>query len=61
MTNSINTGLFLIILLIATFDGFKVISAGFIFLLIVGIIVIHAVFGWFVGEHGVAVVNTVLF
>jgi putative oxidoreductase len=30
----------------------KWLSAGFIFLLIVGIILIHASFGWFVGEHG---------
>ncbi len=30
----------------------KVISAGFILLLIVGIIIIHASLGWFVGEHG---------
>lgn len=28
-------------------------AAGFIILLIGGIIVIHAEFGWFVGEHGV--------
>lgn len=30
----------------------KIISAGFIFLLIVGIVLIHVNFGWFVGEHG---------
>ncbi len=30
----------------------KIISAGFIFLLIAGIILIHASLGWFVGEHG---------
>jgi putative oxidoreductase len=30
----------------------RILSAGFIFLLIVGIIIIHASFGWFVGEHG---------
>lgn len=30
----------------------KWISAGFIFMLIVGIILIHADLGWFVGEHG---------
>ena len=30
----------------------KIISAGFIALLIVGIILIHASLGWFVGEHG---------
>jgi len=27
-------------------------AAGFIFLLIVGIVLIHASLGWFVGEHG---------
>lgn len=30
----------------------KWLSAGFIFILIVGIILIHASLGWFVGEHG---------
>lgn len=30
----------------------KWISAGFIFMLVVGIILIHANLGWFVGEHG---------
>jgi putative oxidoreductase len=30
----------------------KILSAGFIFLLVVGIILIHASLGWFVGEHG---------
>ena len=30
----------------------KWLSAGFILILIVGIILIHASFGWFVGEHG---------
>jgi putative oxidoreductase len=30
----------------------KILSAGFIFLLVAGIILIHASFGWFVGEHG---------
>lgn len=30
----------------------KILSAGFIFLLVVGIILIHAGKGWFVGEHG---------
>jgi putative oxidoreductase len=30
----------------------KILSAGFIFLLVVGIVLIHASFGWFVGEHG---------
>jgi len=30
----------------------KIMSAGFIFLLVVGIILIHAESGWFVGEHG---------
>jgi len=31
----------------------KILSAGFIFMLIVGIVLIHASLGWFVGEHGV--------
>ena len=30
----------------------KILSTGFIFLLVVGIILIHAELGWFVGEHG---------
>lgn len=30
----------------------KVLSAGFILLLLTGIVVIHAANGWFVGEHG---------
>lgn len=30
----------------------RILSAGFIFLLIMGIILIHASLGWFVGEHG---------
>ena len=30
----------------------KILSAGFICLLVVGIVLIHASFGWFVGEHG---------
>lgn len=30
----------------------KWLSAGFIFLLVAGIILIHARLGWFVGEHG---------
>lgn len=30
----------------------KILSAGFIFLLVAGIVLIHASFGWFVGEHG---------
>lgn len=30
----------------------KWLSAGFIFILAVGIILIHASLGWFVGEHG---------
>jgi putative oxidoreductase len=30
----------------------RLISAGFIVMLIVGIILIHASLGWFVGEHG---------
>jgi putative oxidoreductase len=30
----------------------KILSTGFICLLIIGIILIHASFGWFVGEHG---------
>lgn len=30
----------------------KILSAGFIILLVVGIVLIHAEFGWFVGEHG---------
>lgn len=30
----------------------KILSAGFIFLLLIGIILIHASQGWFVGEHG---------
>lgn len=30
----------------------KILSAGFIFLLVVGIVLIHAEHGWFVGEHG---------
>jgi putative oxidoreductase len=30
----------------------KWLSAGFIFILVVGIILIHASLGWFVGEHG---------
>lgn len=30
----------------------KWLSAGFIFLLVMGIVIIHASLGWFVGEHG---------
>jgi len=30
----------------------KTVAAGFIALLIAGIVLIHAEFGWFVGEHG---------
>jgi putative oxidoreductase len=30
----------------------KILSAGFIILLLVGILLIHASLGWFVGEHG---------
>jgi putative oxidoreductase len=30
----------------------KILAAGFIFLLVVGIVLIHAELGWFVGEHG---------
>lgn len=30
----------------------NILSAGFVFMLIVGIVLIHASFGWFVGEHG---------
>lgn len=30
----------------------KILSAGFIILLVAGIVLIHASFGWFVGEHG---------
>lgn len=30
----------------------KLLSAGFIIMLLVGIILIHASLGWFVGEHG---------
>ena len=30
----------------------RILSAGFIILLVVGIILIHASLGWFVGEHG---------
>ncbi len=30
----------------------RILSAGFIFLLVVGIVLIHASLGWFVGEHG---------
>lgn len=30
----------------------KLLSIGFIFLLVVGIVLIHASLGWFVGEHG---------
>ena len=30
----------------------KWLAAGFIFMLIVGVILIHASLGWFVGEHG---------
>jgi len=30
----------------------KCICAGFIFILVAGIIIIHASLGWFVGEHG---------
>lgn len=30
----------------------RILSAGFIVLLVVGIVLIHASFGWFVGEHG---------
>ena len=30
----------------------KILSAGFISMLVVGVILIHASFGWFVGEHG---------
>lgn len=30
----------------------RILSAGFIFVLIMGIILIHASLGWFVGEHG---------
>lgn len=30
----------------------KILSTGFIILLVIGIVLIHAEFGWFVGEHG---------
>ena len=30
----------------------KILSAGFIVMLLVGVILIHASLGWFVGEHG---------
>ena len=30
----------------------KIISAGFVLMLLVGVVLIHASLGWFVGEHG---------
>lgn len=30
----------------------KILSAGFIIMLLIGILLIHASLGWFVGEHG---------
>ena len=30
----------------------KILSAGFILILLVGVVLIHASLGWFVGEHG---------
>lgn len=39
-------------ILLALNTGTKCLCAGFIILLIAGIILIHAQLGWFVGEHG---------